>query len=440
MNRPSTMVGQRHPALACSLFFAWVVCGFSLVAPAAPSRPEADSLDAAYTKHEYRIRMRDGVRLYTAVWTPKDHATTYPILLERTPYGVRPYTVDAPGRPSGFPDSYLQEKFILARQDVRGRFASEGQFEDVRPHRPLKSGPEEVDESTDTWDTVDWLVQQVPGNNGNVGLQGISYPGFFAAAGMIDSHPALKAVSPQAPVADLYDGDDMLHGGCFWLVHNFGFFHLFGQKLADPTRQHPVPFDYKTPDGYLFFLEGGPVGHLCDRYYKGRVDFWDSTIAHIDDVPWREHHNITPHLKNIHAAVLTVGGWFDAEDLSGTLKTYRATERQNPGIFNALVMGPWMHGQWHGGDGEAIGPVHFHSKTAEFFRNEIEMPFWRRFLKGQTNVTLPEAYVFETGTDEWRREEAWPPVRAVSRTLFFHPGGRLAFDLPPAAEGVLTNT
>lgn len=388
--------------------------------------------EANYTKHEHRIPMRDGAKLFTVVYTPKDSTTnTHPILLQRTPYNLKPYTIDASGKPGGFPDSYLREKFILARQDVRGRYASEGKFVDVRPHNPVKSGPQDIDESTDAWDTIDWLVKHVRRNNGSVGMQGISYPGFFAAAGMIDSHPALKAVSPQAPVADLFDGDDLLHGGGFWLAHNFGFFAGFDQKLENPLRQSPVPFDYHTPDGYSFFLQAGSLAEMGERHFKGKSLFWDILLANIGDAAWCAKHNLTPHLKDVRAAVLTVGGWFDAEDLSGTLKTYQATERQNPGIFNALVMGPWSHGGWHGGTGESLGPVPFHSKTAEFFRDEIELPFWRRFLKGQTNITLPEAWVFETGTDEWRREDAWPPASTAPRTLYFHPAGRLSFQ-PPA--------
>ncbi len=387
-----------------------------------------------YTKHEYRIPMRDGAKLFTVVYIPKDASTNYPVLLQRTPYNLKPYTVDALGKPGYLSDSWVKEKFIFALQDVRGLFASEGKFVDTRPHNPAKNSPTDTDESTDTWDTVDWLVKHVPRNNGNVGLTGISYLGFFAAAGMIDSHPALKAVSPQAPVADLYNGDDALHGGAFFLAANFGFFGSFGQRLEDPMRQDPRPFDFKTPDGYAFFLQGGATGDLNDRYFKGRVDFWDNMVANITNAAWCARHDITQHLKNVHAAVLNVGGWFDAEDLSGPLKTYRAVERQNPGIFNALVMGPWTHGAWHGGDGDSIGPVRFGSKTAEYFRNEIELPFWRHFLKGETNTALSEAFVFETGTCEWRRESAWPPASAAPRELYFHANGRLSFEAPGTGE------
>ncbi len=399
-----------------------------------PHKSVADSKPGfaqRYTKYEHRIPMRDGVRLYTTVYLPRTLGSNHPILLQRTPYNQKPYTIDAVHNP-GVPDTYLDEGFILAIQDVRGQFASEGEFEDVRPIRARPLGPRDTDESTDTWDTIDWLVRNVPGHNGNVGLQGISYLGFFAAAGMIESHPALKAVSPQAPVADLFNGDDALHNGCFWLSHNFSFIQSFSQELEDPTRQSPRPFDFKTPDGYQFFLEQGPLANLDTRYFKGKAALWNDVIHRSTNAAWAQARDVTQHLTNIHAAVLTVGGWFDAEDLSGTLKTYRATERMNPGIYNGLVMGPWSHGQWHG-DGDKLGPIDFRSNTAEHFRHEIELPFFRRFLKGATNTELAEAYVFETGTHRWRRESAWPPTNVVNRTLFLREDGRLAFEPSPDA-------
>ncbi|MGE4178997.1 MAG: CocE/NonD family hydrolase [Limisphaerales bacterium] len=401
--------------------------------PRVEAASSQDAFENRYTKYEHRIPMRDGARLYTTVYLPRALGTNHPILLQRTPYNQKPYTVDVVRNP-GVPDTYLDEGFILAIQDVRGRFASEGDFEDVRPIRTRPLGPKDTDEATDTWDTVDWLFRNVPGHNGNVGLQGISYLGFFAAAGMIESHPALKAVSPQAPVADLFDGDDALHNGCFWLAHNFRFIQSFSQELDDPIRQDPRPFDFKTPDGYRFFLEQGPLANLDTRFFKGKAALWNDIIHRSTNAAWARARDVTRHLTNVHAAVLTVGGWFDAEDLSGTLKTYRAAERQNPGIYNGLVMGPWSHGQWHGGDGDKFGVLDFQSKTAEFFRKEIELPFFRKFLKGASTVELPEAWVFETGTDRWRRESAWPPTNALSRSLFLGPGGSLAFT-PPTESG-----
>jgi putative CocE/NonD family hydrolase len=422
--------------ICVELLGAFLVVGPMLAGVGAGSEDtKATSFAGRYTKREYRIPMRDGVELFTIVYTPKEKPASYPILLIRTPYSLKPYTVDADQSLRSVPEGMIQEKFIFALQDVRGRYASGGEFVHVRPHLENKSGPKATDESTDTWDTIDWMVKHIPGNNGRVGLTGISYPGFYAAAGMIDSHPALKAVSPQAPVAALLDGDDTLHGGCFWLCHNWGFMYAFEQKLEDPTRQEPRGFDFGTPDGYRFFLGGGSLGELETRHFRGRVAFWDDLMAHAGEAEWCAARDISRHLKNIHAAVLTVGGWFDAEDLSGTLKTYRAVEANNPGIFNALVMGPWSHGQWHGGEGKSLGPIHFHAKTAEFFRESIELPFFRRFLKDDTNaVALPEAYVFETGTDEWRQESSWPPAGARPTVLYFRDGGVLSFEPPGATD------
>ena len=272
-------------------------------------------LQEHYTKYEHRIAMRDGVRLFTAVYVPKDDAESYPILLQRTPYGVRPYGADNyPEQPRGPLKHYAAERFIFAYQDVRGRNGSGGQFVHVRPHRTQKTA-DDVDESTDTYDTIDWLVKNVPDNNGNVALLGISYPGFYAAAGMIDAHPALKCASPQAPIADWFIGDDFRHNGALYLAHAFGFISYFGQPLAKPTRQSPLPFDYETPDGYEFFLQLGPLAEVQAKRFEKQISFWQELIEHSTyDQFWQER-NILPHLKNIRPAVMTVGGWFDAEDL-----------------------------------------------------------------------------------------------------------------------------
>lgn len=419
-----------HAPLApkCAILSLLLIVAFAGLPPASAEQP----FDQLYTKYEHLIPMRDGVKLFTAVYIPKE-AGLYPILLQRTPYSVKPYTIDARNKPDSLPDSYVREKFIFALQDVRGRYASGGKFVEVRPIKSQLE-PGDTDERTDTYDTIEWLVHHIPGNNGCVGLQGISYPGFFAAAGMIDSHPALKAVSPQAPVADMYGGDDVLHGGGFWLPHNFGFFTFFGQPTRDDLREEPPQFDYRTPDGYEFFLRHGSVGELGRKFLKENP-YWNELMTNIRNAEWCAARDITPRLKNVHASVLTVGGWFDAEDLHGALKTYRATEAQNPGIFNAIVMGPWSHGAWHGEDGEALGPVRFSGKTAEFFREQIELPFWRKFLKGAADIDIPEAWVFETGTDIWRKHSAWPPTNALPKTLWFQERGGLAFNSPASGSG-----
>lgn len=384
-----------------------------------------------YTKYEHQVPMRDGVRLHTTVYAPKDDHQAYPLLLTRTPYSVRPYSPDAYPEPRGVLKNYARDGFIFVFQDVRGRNGSEGEFVHMRPHLARKSAGQ-IDESTDTYDSIDWLVRNVPGNNGRVGLLGLSYPGFYAAAGMIDSHPALKAVSPQAPIADWFAGDDFHQGGAFGLAKAFGFFSLFGQTLDDPKRQQWTPFDFGTADGYRFFLGLGPISQVDAVHFKGTRDFWREMMSHgtYDDF-WRQR-DLRPHLRNVRAAVLTVGGWYDAENLFGALEVYRSTERNNAGISNTLVMGPWSHGAWMMGQGASLGPVRFHAETSEYFRRRVELPFLEHHLKGGPDPGLPEALAFETGTMQWRRHATWPPKHARTKTLSLASGGRLSFSAAPA--------
>ena len=406
----------------------------------APGKDESFAADRAYiqehyTKHEYKIAMRDGVALFTAAYVPKDATATYPLLLTRTPYSLRPYGAsNYPPAPRGPMKYYAKEPFIFVYQDVRGRNGSEGEFVHVRPQRTSK-GPTDIDESTDTFDTIDWLVKNVPLNNGKVGLMGISYPGFYSAAGMIDAHPALKCVSPQAPVSNWFVGDDFRHNGALYLAHSFRFLSFFGQPLKKPTRQLAIPFDYETTNGYEFYLKLGPLDEVQQTQFEKPILFWDELNEHgtYDDF-WKQR-TILPHLKNIKPAVMTVGGWFDAEDLYGALNVYKSAETQSPGAYNMLVMGPWDHGGWHSGDGTKLGNVEFHQKSAAFYRTAIELPFLKHFLKGEKDPELPEAYVFETGTNQWRRFDAWPPKAATAKTLYFHPGGRLSFEPPASRDG-----
>lgn len=385
-----------------------------------------------YTKYEHRIPMRDGMRLFTRVYVPKDDSQAWPIMLTRTPYALKPYGADNYNAPSGSFDTLARDSFILVMQDVRGRFASEGTYVHVRPFNPNK-GPKDADESSDAWDTIDWLVKNVPNNNAKVGLFGISYPGFYTSMGMIDSHPALKAASPQAPISDWFIGDDLHHNGAFFLSQNFGFMYWFEQKSDDPLHDGGRHFVFNNPDGYDFYLRMGSLANSDTLLFKRAIPAWTEFLAHPDYDAFWQARNIRPHLKNIRCAVMTVGGWFDGEDLFGTLETYRWTERLNPGITNLLVMGPWAHGDWGRKDGDKLGSVQFRAKTAVFYREHIELPFFRKFLKGGTNDPLPEAYMFQTGTEQWRRFDAWPPGGVREQTLFFHPGGKL--DFAPPSEG-----
>ena len=391
----------------------------------------ADSVRARFTKHEYRIPMRDGAKLFTAVYVPKDAGPDkrYPILLLRTPYGVAPYGSDAYPDAIGPSEAAAKEGFIFAYQDVRGRYMSEGRFEDVRPHRPTK-GPKDVDESSDTWDTIDWLLRKLPWDNGRVGMWGISYPGFYAAMGLVDAHPSLVAVSPQAPIADWFIGDDFHHNGAFFLPHAFNFLSSFGRPRPEPTPKGPARFDHKTADGYRFFLEAGPMPSYDRKYLRGDVAFWNELLAHETYDEFWKARNTRPHLTAIKPAVLTVGGWFDAEDLFGALETYKAIERQSPGADNRLVMGPWPHGGWSRTTGEALGRVRFDQPTSTFFQEQIELPFFRHYLKGGEDPRLPEAYVFETGRNQWHALDAWPPREAKPLELFLSAAFALAKAAP----------
>jgi hypothetical protein len=404
-------------------------------APPKPPTAAAVYLRENYTKYEFKIPMRDGVKLFASVYAPKDDSQPYPVLLTRTPYSVKPYGVDVyPDDPGGPLAHYAKERFIFVLEDVRGRYGSEGTFVQVRPQVDVKSGPHDIDESTDAYDTIDWLVRNIPNNNGRVGMMGISYPGFYTAAGMIDSHPALKCASPQAPITDWFVGDDFHHNGAFYLPHAFRWLSRFGQKLEEPTREEPRPFDYKTPDGYEFYLKLGPLGNIDKTLFKGKVEFWDELMSHANyDEFWRAR-DLRPHLKNVKSAVMTVGGWYDAEDLFGPLAVFHEVERNSPETPNMLVIGPWAHGGWSSSDGDHLGNVRFFAKTAAFYRNQIELPFLKHFLKDDKKYDLPKAFVFETGTAQWRRYDAWPPKNTHEKTLYFRAGGRLSFDPPDEKE------
>ncbi|MFL6350634.1 MAG: CocE/NonD family hydrolase [Bryobacteraceae bacterium] len=397
----------------------------------------ADDFDvkAHYTKYEHQIPMRDGKRLWTAVYAPKDGSEKYPILMTRTPYGVAPYGPNAYPKKLGPSLKFRQDRFIFVYQDVRGRFMSEGQWQEMTPAKDAKTERNDTDESSDTYDTIEWLIKNVPNNNGKVGLLGTSYPGFYTSAGMISAHPALVAASPQAPVSDLYMGDDAFHNGAFFLIANFSFYTSFGKQNNPQRPEHERRFDYGTKDGYRFYLDMGSLVNADEKYFKFKDPYWTDIIKHPNyDAFWKSR-NILPHLKNIKPAVLVVGGWFDAEDLSGTLKTYQAIERQSPGTMEKLVMGPWVHGGWEWGKGDKLGDIAFGSDTADFFRDEIEFPFFRHYLKGAEDPNLPQAYVFETGKNSWQRKAHWPPSDSAPHRFYFHAKRELAEREPSEKSG-----
>ncbi len=417
-------------------FLCFCICTFvsCALAQEKPAAPEEDYVKAHYTKYEYRIPMRDGVHLFTSVYVPKDTSQSYPFMIDRTPYSVAPYGEDQYKRSLGPSDEFEKAGYIFVYQDVRGRYLSEGKFVEMHPHIDDKKSPQDVDDSSDMYDTLEFLLKHVPNNNGKAGIWGISYPGFYTSASIIDSHPALKAASPQAPMTNLFKGDDAYHGGAFMLDANFGFYTFFKPFDEPSLPKRGVPFDMGTPNAYDFYLQAGSTSNLDKKYLKGSNPLYNDQMYHTTYDDYWKARDLSQHMKNVKCAVLVVGGWFDAEDLSGPYNTFYAINKFNPGTTTTLVEGPWVHGGWARGDGDHLGDAQFNSKTGEFFRKNIQFPFFEYYLKGKGSP-LPKAYVFETGTNVWRTYAAWPPAQAKPKMLYFHADGKLSFDPPAEKEG-----
>jgi uncharacterized protein len=426
MARPKTML------VRIVICFSWVAL---IAIPRLSVAQQAFDVKVNYSKSEQMVPMRDGVKLFTSIYAPNDTSQKYPILLSRTPYSCAPYGAEAYKENIGPSTLFAKEGYIVVYQDVRGAWMSEGSYVNMRPQNDNKSKPSDIDESSDTYDTIDWLVKNIPNNNGRVGMWGISYPGFYTAVGMIDAHPALKAASPQAPIADWFIGDDFHHNGTLFLPHAFNFFTGFGKPRPKPTAVGDGSrFNHGTPDGYGFFLEMGPLANADKKYLHGNIAYWNEMMEHPNYDAWWQARNTRPHLRDIKPAVMTVGGWFDAEDLFGALNTYKSVEKQSPGAYNILVMGPWFHGGWSRGDGEGLGDVRFGSKTSAFYRENIELPFFNYYLKDKGAMKLPEAYVFETGSNKWKTYDQWPPANAHSQALYIRPNGELSLSQPAGVD------
>lgn len=423
--------------IALFLFIVSVFSAFSQTPTAAPTEL-AKYITDNYTKREVYITVRDGVKLFTSIYEPRDKSQKYPILMSRTPYSVAPYGKDKNGndqfKESLGPDyQFAKEGYIFVYQDVRGRWMSEGKFVDVRPE-VAQSKPGTTDESTDTYDTIDWLIKNIDNNNGKVGTYGISYPGFYTSAGSINSHPALKACSPQAPVSDWFHGDDMHHNGALFLAQNYWFYTGF-QPMPGPTgdRNYIKPWKGRqTQDGYDYFLKTGGLKEVADSYEKGigvRQPYWDDMMPHPTyDQYWKDR-NVLTHLNGVKCATMTVGGWFDNEDLYGALQTYQHIEKLNPGIFNVLVVGPWDHGGWARSDGDWLGTAYFGSKTAEYYRVNMELPFFNHFLKDKGDISnIKEVNAFDTGSHEWRSFDTYNPTNGIDTPLYLGKRGSLTWD------------
>ena len=425
-------------ALACSALPP------STVHASEEAKPAPRDLRALYTKYEYRIPMRDGTKLFTVVYVPKDASKSYPFLINRTPYssgvqaeGELHYGEDWYPKQIGPSKEFEDAGYIFVKQDVRGRYMSEGKWQEMTPHVNPRRAAGEGQESQDMYDTMEWLLKNVPNNNGKAGIWGISYPGFYTSASIIDSHPAIKAASPQAPVTDLFMGDDSYHGGAFMLAANFGFYASFTEQQNPTTLPKTwADFDYGAADAYDFFLEHRTLQAILGTLTDKQRALLAPTIEHDTYDAFWQTRAIAPHLKNVKAAVLTVGGWFDAEDPQGPFTTYHAIKKYNPNTFSGLVIGPWVHGGWARYDGKQLGRVSFDSKTGEYFRQHIQFPFFEQQLKGvKPAQPIAEVTSFETGSNVWRRYTAWPPVQAKARTLYFGPHGTLTWQQPAAGAG-----
>lgn len=387
-----------------------------------------------YEKLEYRIPMRDGAKLFTVVYMPKDKSRTYPILMNRTCYNASGY---GDFKTHGHPSKYLvQDGYILVFQDVRGRYMSDGLFNNMTPNIPGNDtkNKKDIDESSDTWDTIDWMVKNLKGNNGKVGIYGISYPGFYSAASLPDAHPALKACSPQAPISDFFF-DDFHHMGAYLQSYTAAF-AVFGYQKKDTTRSDwfipEIMRFYGQPpkDGYDFHLKQGPLKNITEKYHHDNF-FWQQIINHPNYDTFWQKRNLLPHLNNIKPAVLTVGGWFDAEDLYGPLNIYKMIEKTTPGAKNSIVMGPWGHGDW--ADDKVKNThnhIYFGDSISIFFQKEIERVFFAYHLKNEGNLNLPEAYMFNTGKKKWEKFDVWPPKDIPPLKLYFGENGKLSVDKP----------
>ncbi len=392
-----------------------------------------------YTKKEVYITMRDGVRLFTSVYIPKETKEKHPILITRTPYSCRPYGEDK-FYPfwSTYKLDYLKEGYIMINQDVRGRWMSEGEYADVRPFNPNKKG-KDIDEASDTYDAIDWLVKNIENNNGNVGVFGISYPGFYSTMAAASNHPALKAVSPQAPVTNWFIGDDFHHNGVFFQMDAFSFYSAlggsFGVPRPKPISEGPERKGFPVEDNYKFYLDQGSLKNLT-KLTGDSLKFWNEMMEHPNYDEWWQARDARNATKELKPAMLWVGGLFDAEDCWGAWNSYLAAEKNNPGkTFNKIVEGPWYHGQWARGTGSNHGNIQFGSNTSKYYQQNIEFPFFNYFLKGEGDISqIAEANVFITGANEWKKFEQWPPAGEKDKIMYFQSEGKLSDQKPAGSD------
>jgi uncharacterized protein len=408
---------------------------FLLFSAALTSHAQGTAQDSAWIRENYYkieryIPMRDGTRLFTSMYIPKDTTEQHPILMQRTPYSCAPYGEDKwRNFTGGYYRYYLREGYIIVTQDVRGRWMSEGQFVDIRPFIKDKKGTE-FDEASDTYDAIDWLVKNVPHNNGRVGVSGGSYPGFYASMAAASGHPALKAVSPQAPVTDWFQGDDFHHNGAFFVMDGWSFYSSFGKPRPQPTTVGPSGFEFNSKDNYEWYLRTGALKNIM-KLTGDSIAFWKDLYQHPNRDAWWQARDARVAMYNIKPAMLVVGGLFDAEDCFGAWNLFKALKAQSPATNSHVVMGPWYHGEWGSNDGTHLGNVQFGSNTAWWYQNNIEVPFFNYYLKGKgADPRLAVATVFFGGTNEWKQFDQWPPKQAQEQAIYLQAGGGLAWTAP----------
>ena len=431
---PSPISFSYLPTMKKLLFIVFLLVAISATAQ--------NSLDSAYirenyTKIERMIPMRDGVKLFTSIYLPKDKTEKHPILINRTPYSSSPYGEDK-FRPfwNTYHRLYFRENYILVIQDVRGRYMSEGVFEDVRPFNPNKTAKTDIDEASDTYDTIDWLVKNINDNNGKAGVFGISYPGFYSTMAALSGHPALVAVSPQAPVTEWFIGDDFHHNGAFMLLDAFSFYRGFGIPRPVPVTTYKGGYNLQGDDNYDFYLRTGSLANFA-KLMGDSVKFWGDLYAHPNYDSFWKARNARANVAGIKPAMLITGGLFDAEDCFGAWRLYEAIEEKNPkSLSNKIVMGPWSHGQWASAmGGTHLGNIYFNQRSSDWYQNNIELPFFNYYLKGKGDISKQaEATIFLSGKNEWRSYDVWPPAGTQDKMLYFQPGNALSWEKPTVAS------
>lgn len=411
-------------------YFLLPLIGMCLLTAVTAQNADSLWLREHYYKKEVMIPMRDGVKLFTALYIPKDSSEKHPVLFNRTPYSCAPYgeNVFSPRLYYTYWLNYLKEGYIIAIQDVRGRWMSEGDFVDVRPFNADKKN-KEIDEASDTYDAVDWMINNIPANNKRVGVFGISYPGFYSTMAALSNHPAIKAVSPQAPVTEWFLGDDFHHNGAFMLMDGFSFYSGFGKPRPKPTTVGSPGYEIPSQDNYDFYLRTGALKNFS-KIMGDSIAFWNDLMSHPNYDAWWKARNTRNFVTNVKPAMLVVGGLFDAEDCYGAWNLYKAIEEKSKNTDNRLVMGPWFHGGWGGrGDGSYLGNVRFGSKTSEFYQQNIEMPFFNFYLKLKGTVSeITEANIFFTGSNEWKMLKQWPPQNTENKNIYLKQNGLLSFE------------